>query len=229
VTTRLGAPGWPGRPGPGPLGPALADLSGFIGYAAVFALRAPDFSVGLAGRRDLGRCVALFVVPAVVLTLAGVVLHRGTGSDDLVGTLASEGALALGNLLVAASVIAPTFATLYSGTLAVRSITPFGPGPGDPALRPAAAAVPVGAGGDPSAAGGGDGRRGRAAAAGRRATADPGMDVGTGVGACGGAAGGGTARGASGGAGARGGRHGAVGRARRGREAGPMSTRGPSS
>lgn len=136
VTARLGAAVVPvtGHLSGGSL--ALTDLASFIGYVAVFGVRAPDFTAGLRGARDLAWCVGLFVVPMVGMTLAGVALHLGTGSSDLVGTLAAPGGLAAGNVLVAASVVGASFTTTYSGSLALRAVTSLG-------ARQAVAAVAV--------------------------------------------------------------------------------------
>ena len=123
VTVRLAAPGVPlGGAVADPAG-ALADIASFIGYGAVFALRAPDFTAGLGRPRDLAWCVGLLVVPLTLVTLAGAGLYRGTGSTDLVATLA-EGDLALGNVLVALAMIAPTLAALHSASLALGSLRP---------------------------------------------------------------------------------------------------------
>lgn len=114
VTARVGA-----------TGPALADVAAFVGYVAVFGLRAPDFSVGLASRGDLIWCVGLLVVPMVAMTAAGVALSIATGSGDVVATLAAPGGLAVGNLLIAVAVIAAAFTTTYSGSLALRAVSPL--------------------------------------------------------------------------------------------------------
>jgi hypothetical protein len=129
------APAGPG-PGPaglspvglrtGPAGAVLTDLSGFVGFAAVFSVRAPDFSVGLAARRDLAVCVALLCLPLGATTVAGVVLYQRTGSIDLIAELMRPGGLALGTLLVAVAVVGPTFTTVYSGTLALTSASGMG-------------------------------------------------------------------------------------------------------
>ncbi|MGD9092716.1 MAG: hypothetical protein PVF74_07695, partial [Anaerolineales bacterium] len=63
----------------------------------------------------------LLCIPILLIALAGITLHQGTGSTDLVLTLASPGGLAIGNLLIALSVIAPTFTTLYSGAPALKT------------------------------------------------------------------------------------------------------------
>ena len=101
----------------------LADVAAFIGYASVFSLRSPDFSVGLGTRRDLSILIILFCGAMVLVVFAGVGLQQGTGSADLVGTLAGPNGLAIGNLLVALAVIAPTFTILVSGAPALEAAT----------------------------------------------------------------------------------------------------------
>jgi cytosine permease len=101
----------------------LADVAVFVGYAAVFSIRSPDFSAGLSYRGDLSILVALFCGAMIGVALAGVGLQQGTGSADLVGVLAGPDGLAVGNLLVAMAVIAPAFTTLFSGVPALRAAT----------------------------------------------------------------------------------------------------------
>ncbi|MEH1165171.1 hypothetical protein V6V47_07270 [Micromonospora sp. CPCC 205539] len=102
----------------------LADAAALIGYAAVFALRAPDFSVGLARRRDLAWCVALLIGPALLGVLAGAGLWLRTGSADVVALLATgSGLAAYANLFVAVAVFAAALTTTYSGALALRGLT----------------------------------------------------------------------------------------------------------
>ncbi|GAB3933960.1 hypothetical protein GCM10027614_06080 [Micromonospora vulcania] len=99
----------------------LADAAALIGYAAVFALRAPDFSVGLARRRDLVWCVGLLIGPALLGVLAGAGLWLRTGSADVVALLAAgSGLAAYANLFVAVAVFAAALTTTYSGALALR-------------------------------------------------------------------------------------------------------------
>lgn len=105
----------------------LADAGAFVGYVAVFGLRAPDFSHGLRSRADLRWCVGLLVACTGLLALAGVGLYLGTGTADVVGAIAGSDGSALGNGLIAVAVVAATFTTLYSGSLALRAITPLPP------------------------------------------------------------------------------------------------------
>ncbi|MEW2445778.1 hypothetical protein [Micromonospora marina] len=117
----LPPPAVPVTPAPG----GLADAAALIGYVAVFALRAPDFSVGLLRRRDLAWCVGLLVVPTMLGVLAGAGLSLRTGSTDVVAVLASGSGLAgYANVFVAVGVFAAALTTTYSGALAVRGLAP---------------------------------------------------------------------------------------------------------
>ncbi|MEU4397570.1 hypothetical protein [Micromonospora orduensis] len=119
--TVLPPPGAPVRLGAG----GLADASALIGYASVFALRAPDFSAGLVRRRDLAWCVGLLIGPALLGVLAGAGLWLRTGSADVVALLAAgSGLAAYANLFVAVAVFAAALTTTYSGALALRGLAP---------------------------------------------------------------------------------------------------------
>jgi cytosine permease len=97
------------------------DVAVLIGYIGVFTVRAPDFTAGLAGLRDLNIVALLLLAPMILVVLAGAILAREAGSSDLVRALAGPGGLAVGNLLIALAVVAPTFTTLYSGAPALRA------------------------------------------------------------------------------------------------------------
>jgi hypothetical protein len=102
-----------------------ADVAALGGYIAVFAVRAPDFSHGLARRRDLAWCVGLLVVPAILVAVAGAGVWLRTGEADVVAVLAqAEGVAAYGNLFVTAAVFAPALTTTYFGALALRGVAP---------------------------------------------------------------------------------------------------------
>ncbi|RKN47885.1 hypothetical protein D7223_14255 [Micromonospora endolithica] len=117
-------------------GATWADVAALVGYVAVFAVRAPDFSVGLARRRDLAWCVGLLVVPTLLGVVVGAGLWSRTGSADVVAVLATAGVAGWGNLLVAVGVFAAALTTTYSGGLAVRGLAPRVP----PAVATAAVA-----------------------------------------------------------------------------------------
>ncbi len=101
----------------------VTDIAAIVGYVAVFGVRAPDFTAGLGKRSDLRIMGLLLCVLLSIVILAGVNLSQGTGSDDIVGTLAGPNGLAIGNLLITLSVIAPTFTTYYSGVPGLRAAT----------------------------------------------------------------------------------------------------------
>jgi purine-cytosine permease-like protein len=109
----------------GGAGTWLADAGAFVGYVAVFGLRAPDFSHGLARRSDLRWCVGLLVVATGLVAVAGAALFLGTGTADVVGAITRGRGAALGNTLITVAVIAATFTTLYSASLALRAVLPI--------------------------------------------------------------------------------------------------------
>jgi hypothetical protein len=123
VATQLGAHAIPVSWGAGDPSYVITDMAVLVGYVSVFLVRAPDFTAGLTTRRDLHIVGLMLCVPLVLVVLAGVDLRQGTGTDDLVGILARPGGLAIGNLLIALAVIAPTFTTYYSGVPALRAAT----------------------------------------------------------------------------------------------------------
>jgi cytosine permease len=87
------------------------------------SVRAPDFTAGMNSRRDLIINILLLCVPIVFIAIAGVGLHQGNGSADLVAILAAPGGIVLGNILITLSVIAPTLTTLFSGAPALHAAT----------------------------------------------------------------------------------------------------------
>ena len=126
VVTRLAARAWPFTLGLGDPLQMVTDVAVMIGYIAVFTVRAPDFTAGMAEIKDLNIAGMLLCVPLIATVLAGVSLQQGTSSADLVGVLAGPHGLALGNLLITLAVIAPTFTTFYSGVPALRTATGLG-------------------------------------------------------------------------------------------------------
>ncbi|TDC45746.1 hypothetical protein E1212_28375 [Jiangella ureilytica] len=99
----------------------LTDVAVFVGYVAVFALRAPDFTAGLRGRGDLWACAAILVLPTLVAAAAGTTIALRSDSADLVGHLRTSD---LGTALVVVAVAAPCLTAFHSGGLALRSVVP---------------------------------------------------------------------------------------------------------
>lgn len=98
----------------------LTDIAVFVGYVAVFALRAPDFTAGLRGRGDLWACAAILVLPTLVAATAGTTIALRSDSADLVGHLRTSD---LGTALVVVAVAAPCLTAFHSGGLALKSVS----------------------------------------------------------------------------------------------------------
>jgi purine-cytosine permease-like protein len=110
VTLAMGAPAY-----------LVSDVAAFVGYVSVFSVRSPDFTAGLKSRKGLVILELLLCLPIILIALAGIGLRQGTGSSDLVAILAGPNGMAIGNLLITLSVIAPTFTTIYSGAPALHA------------------------------------------------------------------------------------------------------------
>lgn len=101
---------------------ALADVAAVVGYVSVFSVRAPDFTAGMRGPGDVAACVALLVVPLLVVTALGALMWWTTGGSDLVAELERS---RVGTVLVALAMVAPALTAFFSGGLAVESVTPW--------------------------------------------------------------------------------------------------------
>ncbi len=127
VLALVGLVVWRYHAGPLPLTLATSlpdagtDVAVLVGYVGVFSLRAPDFTVGMSSRRELTALTLLLGLPMLIVILAGAVLAQRTGSADLIAVLAAPGGIAIGNVLIALAVVAPTFTTFYSGAPGLRA------------------------------------------------------------------------------------------------------------
>jgi len=107
------------------LGPpllALVDIGALVGCVAVFSVRGPDFTARMRGRADLVVCVALLMVPMLLVMTVGALLWWTTGTTDLVVELERSPA---GTALVAVAMVAPALTAFFSGGLALESVTPW--------------------------------------------------------------------------------------------------------
>lgn len=98
------------------------DVAAFLGYAGVFSLRTPDFTLGLGRRRDLWACIALLVGSTVAVALVGVGLDLSTHHADVISALARSDVRVLGGVLLAVSVVAGCMTQLHSGALSARAL-----------------------------------------------------------------------------------------------------------
>jgi cytosine permease len=71
----------------------------------------------------------LLSLPMVIVIFAGAVLAQRAGSSDLIAVLAAPGGIAIGNILIALAVVAPTFTTFYSGAPGLRAAIGIGEKP----------------------------------------------------------------------------------------------------
>lgn len=106
----------------------VGELAAFVGYAAVFMLRAPDFTWGIARPSGVLRCVLLLVVPALLLVLVGAAMRLSVGDAAGDATLAGlpllrVGGVPVGDLLIVLAVLAPAVTAAHSGGMALQIFT----------------------------------------------------------------------------------------------------------
>lgn len=105
--------------GPGAL---LFGVGVVIAYAAVFALRAPDFTWDARHRADVVKAGAVFAVALLAFLLLGVEIYDRAGSFDLATLVNKTRTPAVGALLLLLAAIAPIVSGLHSGALSARQL-----------------------------------------------------------------------------------------------------------
>lgn len=105
----------------------LVDLTAFVGYVAVFGLRASDFTAGLARLTDVVWSAGLLVGATLVGVAAGATVQVTTGRSDVIEVISHETGLAAGNILLALAVVSPSLAAVYSGSLALKAAVGLDP------------------------------------------------------------------------------------------------------
>lgn len=114
-----------------------------VGYAAAFALRAPDFTHELArGRHAWWAAAAGIGVPLALLVPAGAALEAAAGTWRLADAFDALGAPLLGGVFLAIGFAGSAATNLYSGTRALDAARPGLRGR-TPLLLVAVAAVPA--------------------------------------------------------------------------------------
>ena len=96
-----------------------------IAYAALFSLRAPDFSWDLASPKDVLLDGACFLTVLLISGTIGMALYRTTGQWDLSEILAGTNLALLGQLFLIISLVGPALSTIYSGGLAWTNVLPI--------------------------------------------------------------------------------------------------------
>jgi cytosine permease len=106
---------------PGPEG-ALFGAGIVVAYAAVFALRAPDFTWDAQRGADVVRAGLVMAATLLMFLAIGVGIYAEAGSWDLSDLVNRTTAPTLGALLLLLSAIAPTVSGLHSGALGIRRL-----------------------------------------------------------------------------------------------------------
>jgi cytosine permease len=132
-----------GAPPPEPVlqGPASVLVGGglVVSYAAVFALRAPDFTWDAARGSDVVRVGLVMAATLLVFLLLGVGIYARAGSWNLSDLVNRTATPAFGALLLVLSAIAPATSGLHSGALSIRRLVGWSPGAGAAAIAAAGA------------------------------------------------------------------------------------------
>jgi hypothetical protein len=106
-------------------GDAFWVIGGIIAYAALFALRCPDFTWDLASDWDVVMDGLAFAVPLVLSLGIGALLFQAGGSPNIGDVLAETRYAFLGLLFLVISVFSPAMSGLHSGSLAMRQVVPI--------------------------------------------------------------------------------------------------------
>lgn len=106
-----------------PIGP-FHGAALVVGYGAAFALRTPDFTCDLERPRQVVWCaLAGMAAPLACFALAGAVLQAATGSWDVADILRSLSSPRAAYLFVAVGVFGSVMTNVYSGALALSTVT----------------------------------------------------------------------------------------------------------
>jgi hypothetical protein len=104
------------------VGAVTAGIGSVVAYAAVFAVRAADFTFDAPRDRDvLLPGVALFASLAAFLLL-GAAIQARAGSWDMADLVARSATPSTGALLLTLSIVAPSVSGLHSGALGLKRL-----------------------------------------------------------------------------------------------------------
>ena len=111
-------------------GQALLVAGLVVSFAAVFALRSPDFTWDARHRRDVWRAGGVLALTLVVFLLLGAGIYRQLGEWDLAQLVTRSTMPALGAILLTLSAVAPVVSGLHSGALGLSQVAGWRPRPG---------------------------------------------------------------------------------------------------
>lgn len=123
------APATPGAIGQ-QVGQALLVAGLVVSFAAVFALRSPDFTWDARQRRDVWRAGGVLALTLAVFLLLGAGIYRQLGEWDLAQLVTRSTMPALGALLLTLSAVAPVVSGLHSGAIGLSQVAGWRPRPG---------------------------------------------------------------------------------------------------
>jgi len=93
-----------------------------ISFAAVFALRSPDFTWDARRPRDVWRAGGVLALTLLVFLLLGAGIYRQLGEWDLAQLVTRSTMPALGATLLTLSAVAPVVSGLHSGALGLAQV-----------------------------------------------------------------------------------------------------------
>lgn len=110
-------------------GPAsmLVGTGVVVSYAAVFALRAPDFTWDAARGSDVVRVALVMAATLLVFLLLGLGIYARAGSWNLPDLVNRTSTPAFGALLLVLSAIGPAVSGLHSGALSIHRLVGWRP------------------------------------------------------------------------------------------------------
>lgn len=94
-----------------------------IAYATLFALRNSDFTWDMASDADVWKVSSTLFIPLIFSMGIGVLLYHATGHWNIADILSTTRSATLGHIFLLLAVTAPLLSGLYSGALALSSVT----------------------------------------------------------------------------------------------------------
>lgn len=101
----------------------LWGMGTIIAYATLFALRNSDFTWDMASDADVWKVSSTLFFPLIFSMGIGALLYHATGHWNIADILSTTRSATLGHIFLLFAVTAPLLSGLYSGALALSSVT----------------------------------------------------------------------------------------------------------
>lgn len=108
---------------PATLGDWFWAIGTVIAYATLFALRNPDFTWDMTSDTDVWKISICLFFPLTFSMSIGALLYHATGHWNIADILTTTRSATLGHIFLLLAVAAPLLSGLYSGALALSSLT----------------------------------------------------------------------------------------------------------